>query len=827
MTTWIKNTSLICIAILSLAGQAAAASYTVVGWNNLGMHCMDPDFSVMSLLPPYNTIHAQVIGPNGLRITDPVAAGITVTYEAIADSTGSINTTSQGKTNFWQYVLPLFGGSPPVDVGLTGVRMPGLGNTPQPMTWDAASGWFVAEGIPLTPYDDAMQKNAYPMMRLVVRTTGGVMLASTDIVLPVSDEMDCTSCHSPAAGTPAPAMPAGGWITDPDPLRQTRLNIVRKHDELQAGDPVFASALAATGYNAAGLYASVTIDGNPILCASCHASAALGTSGQSGVAPLTQAVHSGHADVADPVNGMTLDASDNRAACYRCHPGAETRCLRGVMGASVAPDGSLAIQCQQCHGPMSAVGTAGRLGWLQEPNCQSCHTGTATHNDGSLRYTSVFDAPGHVRQAVDTTFATTPDAPAAGLSLYRFSTGHGGIKCEACHGSTHAEFTSTHANDNVQSIERQGHVGMLVECAACHGGSQPVTMTGGPHGMHTLGQAWVNAHPDLLGEGGDTTPCQDCHGTDYRGTVLSRAKAARTLSGESGTKQVWAGFQIGCYTCHRGPGNGDPNPNRAAVATGAALSTPVDEPLTIPLTARDADGDALTLRVVSQPQHGTTGLAGTLARYVPEPGYSGLDRFSFAAWDGSTDSNLAIVSVHVGGAASDGQPISGDSIAIKDKAVGPTRSMKIASRDSNFTTAGVDPTFDGVTVHVFNSAGGSDSACFNLPSVNWQMTSSGFRYRDTELAASPVASATLADGNLRISAKGNGPIPISYRLGEPSQGSVGVIVTSGTTTWCANFGGTISKDSGTDPPNAGGKGQFRARDAARPDACPMPPDTCP
>ncbi|HEY2773104.1 MAG TPA: Ig-like domain-containing protein [Candidatus Binatia bacterium] len=824
----LRWTALISVALLCFANPAhAAAGYTVVGWNNLGMHCMDSDFSVLSLLPPYNTIHAQVIDPNGLRVTDPVAAGITITYEAIADSTGSINTTSQGKTNFWQFVLPLFGGSPPPDVGLAGMRMPGAANAPQPMTWDAASGWFIAEGIPLTPYDDTMQKNAYPMMRLVARTTGGIMLAYTDIVLPVSDEMDCKSCHSHLAASPAPAMPAAGWIADPDIQRETRLNIVAKHDELNAGDPVYAAALSAAGYNAAGLYASVTTDGHPVLCASCHASAALGTSGQSGVMPLTQAEHGRHAHVKDPVNGLTLDSSTDRAACYRCHPGAETRCLRGVMGASVAPDGSLAIQCQECHGSMNMVGAAGRLGWLQEPLCQSCHTGSATNNAGALRYTSVFDSPGHVRSAVDPVFATTADAPAAGLSLYRFSTGHGGVKCEGCHGSTHAEFISTHKNDNVQSMERQGHTGMLVECGACHVASMPVSINGGPHGMHTVGQAWVGAHHDLIGEGGDTTPCQVCHGSDYRGTVLSRAKATRTLSGESGTKSVWAGFQIGCYTCHLGPHNGDPNPNRAAVATGASLTVSVDTPLSISLRARDPDGDPLSLRIVTQPAHGTTGLAGTLATYVPEPGYVGLDQFTFAAWDGSTDSNLAVVSLNVGGIAGGAMPISGLSLSIRDRATGPTVGLKFSSRDPAISTAGIDPTADGVTVHVFNSAGGTDSACFSLPGANWQTTSSGFKYKDPGLVSSPVSAVTLQNGFLRLTAKGNGPIAITYRLGEPSQGSVGVIVTSGAAVMCADFGGTISTDSGTNPPNDGGRGQFAARNAAAPGACPMPPDTCP
>ncbi|MFZ2237876.1 MAG: Ig-like domain-containing protein [Dokdonella sp.] len=63
--------------------------------------------------------------------------------------------------------------------------------------------------------------------------------------------------------------------------------------------------------------------------------------------------------------------------------------------------------------------------------------------------------------------------------------------------------------------------------------------------------------------------------------------------------------------------------------------------------ATDSDGNALTLRVVSQPVHGTTGLAGTTATYFPEVGYSGADAFTFAAWDGATDSNLGRVSITV------------------------------------------------------------------------------------------------------------------------------------------------------------------------------------
>jgi len=82
------------LALLVAAVPAVGAGgtgYTLVGWNNLGMHCMDADYSLFSILPPYNTIHAQLTDAGGNLVTAP--GGITVWYEAVADSSGSINTT--------------------------------------------------------------------------------------------------------------------------------------------------------------------------------------------------------------------------------------------------------------------------------------------------------------------------------------------------------------------------------------------------------------------------------------------------------------------------------------------------------------------------------------------------------------------------------------------------------------------------------------------------------------------------------------------------------------------------------------------------------------
>jgi len=68
-------------------------------------------------------------------------------------------------------------------------------------------------------------------------------------------------------------------------------------------------------------------------------------------------------------------------------------------------------------------------------------------------------------------------------------------------------------------------------------------------------------------------------------------------------------------------------------------------PVQIGLRATDAN--PLTLRIVSQPEHGTAGLSGTNATYFPEATFVGHDLFTYAAWDGAADSNLATGSVDV------------------------------------------------------------------------------------------------------------------------------------------------------------------------------------
>lgn len=621
--------------------SANAANWTVVGWNDLGMHCMDADYSVFAILPPYNTIHAQVIGPDGKVVSTSGAAS--VGYRAAADTSGSITTSSIGRTNFWDYCQQIFGAAPLLDQGLAGSFMPGAANLEHSMQFDATMPWYSAVGIPLTPYDDASRKNTYPMMRLTARNLLGTSLASTDIVLPVSDEMDCRACHASDSGSAA--RPQAGWVNDPDPQRDYRLNILRLHDDRQLTNNAYVSALSTLSLNAAGLFASVMRDHRPMLCAACHASNALPGTGIAGISSLTEAEHSGHANVTDPVTALPLGSSDNRSACYRCHPGSTTKCLRGAMGRAVAADGTLAMQCQSCHGNMSTVGAHGRAGWLQEPRCDNCHTGTATLNSGQIRYGNAFDATGLLRTAADATFATNNNVPAMGFNLYRFSFGHGGVACEACHGPTHAESPSQDANDNVQNIALQGHEGVLAECAVCHR-SPPAIGLGGPHNLHPMGQNWAQQHNDFVDTNGQTA-CKACHGSDSSGTVLSYMQADRSITTKFGTKTLWRGERVGCYLCHNGPNSDSQSINGPPQVADRNAQTSNSQPVSVALSGSDPDGNALTLRIVDQPIDGTVAFDGHTAIYHPPIGFAGTAYFTYAAWDGKAESNLGHVTITV------------------------------------------------------------------------------------------------------------------------------------------------------------------------------------
>ncbi len=530
----------------SQAVKIRKGDFQVFAFNDLGMHCYDSDFSVFSLLPPFNVIHAQVI-KRGLKPSFVDATEVQVTYRAMQDRSKSINTTSRGKTNFWHYVASLFGASPPVDQGLLGAKMPGKDNQPQDfLAYDAAMKWFTAAGIPITDRDDQRHKNHMPLMRVEVRDgTGSSLLSSLPVVLPVSSEMHCMDCHQNGMDGTSPEIKAKygikSWSSNPNVSIQYRENVLLLHDAI----------------NSTTLFAS-----KPVLCASCHYSHALdlnktGPQGQQvGKSALSHAIHSHHGKTLDhtlpDASNPPILPDEGLDTCYNCHPGRATKCLRGCMSAH-------GLICQNCHGGMLAVGGVFPLKngqtrdpWVDLPKCQSCHTGDATGHKGEevvlrMAYDPA-DSAATPRIARNQRFAENAGA------LYRNSVTHGGMACEACHGSPHGEWPviNPRANDNMAAQKIQGYSGPIMECAVCHGTSLPLTL-GGPHGMHNMNDPqWNNGHSRLYRE--NPKACQACHGKWLEGSSLSKTATDRVLVDNLGFKITFPkGTPIQCSLCHSSP----------------------------------------------------------------------------------------------------------------------------------------------------------------------------------------------------------------------------------------------------------------------------------
>ena len=87
---------------------------------------------------------------------------------------------------------------------------------------------------------------------------------------------------------------------------------------------------------------------------------------------------------------------------------------------------------------------------------------------------------------------------------------------------------------------------------------------------------------------------------------------------------------------------------RAPSCDDADAKTAVGEPVSVPLTCTDADGDTLTLAKASDPARGTLGaFSATAVTYTPDAGEYGDDAFTYTADDGDGESAPATVSITI------------------------------------------------------------------------------------------------------------------------------------------------------------------------------------
>ncbi|QLE87645.1 tandem-95 repeat protein [Shewanella sp. Scap07] len=87
--------------------------------------------------------------------------------------------------------------------------------------------------------------------------------------------------------------------------------------------------------------------------------------------------------------------------------------------------------------------------------------------------------------------------------------------------------------------------------------------------------------------------------------------------------------------------------NRAPTTNNYGLTLAEDSSLAITPRATDEDGDPLSYRLVTPPQHGELQSNGQVWLYQPEADYNGQDSFEFTASDGEFESQVATVTLTI------------------------------------------------------------------------------------------------------------------------------------------------------------------------------------
>ncbi len=292
--------------------------YIILAWNDLGMHCLSPRYDTMVILPPYNTIWAQLIR----RAEDPqiISQGITLTYR-IVDNTYSSGKRAYGQ--FWNNVFELFGVNLPVNKGLN-LSNPNINNGLSG-TMITDGDHFIAEGIPVTPVNDQNQWNPYQVAEIVAKDGSGNVLATTRLTVPVSDEINCFKCHD------------------------SEMDILEEHDDEE--------------------YTNLR-NNTPVLCANCHGSPALGRNGRGSSGKyLSEAIHDKHDDVGaacydcHPGNQTRCSRSSAHTTsdgnCTTCHGSISQVASTIESGARVPWVNEPA--CSDCHSGIAEVATGATL----------------------------------------------------------------------------------------------------------------------------------------------------------------------------------------------------------------------------------------------------------------------------------------------------------------------------------------------------------------------------------------------------------------------------------------------------------------------------------
>ena len=155
------------------------------------MHCDQNDYSYFMVLPPYNTLHAQVFRRGRRRRKPYHQRRYRQLFLPEEDELGPCTPTSGPMRRSTDLTSP-------TNVGISGTPLAGN------MTLDAKGLSWQAVGIPITPYDDDGTWDPYGTAVITVKNSSGQVLQTANVVAPVSTEMMCSNCHGDGTETSRP-----------------------------------------------------------------------------------------------------------------------------------------------------------------------------------------------------------------------------------------------------------------------------------------------------------------------------------------------------------------------------------------------------------------------------------------------------------------------------------------------------------------------------------------------------------------------------------------------------------------------------------------------
>jgi gliding motility-associated-like protein len=149
----------------------------------------------------------------------------------------------------------------------------------------------------------------------------------------------------------------------------------------------------------------------------------------------------------------------------------------------------------------------------------------------------------------------------------------------------------------------------------------------------------------------------------------------------------------------------------APVANNQSITILEDQVRSIVLTGSDVDGDVLTFIIVANPGHGTLSGSGANITYTPAVNYNGSDSFTFKVNDGTSDSNIATVSITI-------NPVNDSPVALNQALTTPEDTpLPIAL---NGVDVDGDPmTYSIVTPPLHGSLTGTGANITYTPDVNY------------------------------------------------------------------------------------------------------------